>query len=543
MEFFKAVQQLKKVKRGGWVRRLIPNVESVADHSYMMAMMMFAIPEGSTLNKEKCFKMCLVHDLAESIVGDITPFDGISKEEKSKREENAMGQICSRLSPICANNASEAYALWKDYDTCASMEAQFVKDIDKLEMILQADTYEQDYNMDLQEFFDSAQARLKTDLVKEWANELISNRSNRMELLQRKRKKLTELPLKLNIESHSSTSRRTASSPGTNSDTRYHELHTNTSVEMTSSSPSTQAHLDELLHSSNKQTSSSESDALHGSQIHSQQQGTMNTMASLMAPNGMLLGSHTTTTSSSSSSSSSRSNNDNNNRSDSMNGNVPTSSTASAVSMNSLPRVSTLASSSSIPASIIATSSSSTSTVGTTIAKQPAMLPSFPHTQHHHHQQHPLQHQQQHHQQHQQRQHQQQHQQQHQHLHHQKRKRKPNRAHCRCAYVHCHLTNDKMDPPNGYVCLRKEIRERVLREKGMWSTPVTEEQKAAWENVLKASKVVVCNKHVTGAGIQKKKSRRAYIIDDFKTFGPLDAGQNISTATIEVEESHSNDEQ
>lgn len=31
--------------------------------------------------------MCLAHDLAESIVGDITPSDGISKEEKFAKEK------------------------------------------------------------------------------------------------------------------------------------------------------------------------------------------------------------------------------------------------------------------------------------------------------------------------------------------------------------------------------------------------------------------------------------------------------------------------
>ena len=30
--------------------------------------------------------MALVHDLAESLVGDITPHDGVSKEEKYRRE-------------------------------------------------------------------------------------------------------------------------------------------------------------------------------------------------------------------------------------------------------------------------------------------------------------------------------------------------------------------------------------------------------------------------------------------------------------------------
>lgn len=31
--------------------------------------------------------MCLIHDLAECIVGDLTPSDNVSKEEKTKLED------------------------------------------------------------------------------------------------------------------------------------------------------------------------------------------------------------------------------------------------------------------------------------------------------------------------------------------------------------------------------------------------------------------------------------------------------------------------
>ena len=31
--------------------------------------------------------MCLIHDLAESITGDFTPSDNVSKEEKQKLED------------------------------------------------------------------------------------------------------------------------------------------------------------------------------------------------------------------------------------------------------------------------------------------------------------------------------------------------------------------------------------------------------------------------------------------------------------------------
>lgn len=41
----------------------------------------------------------LVHDLAESIVGDITPYCGVSKEEKKLREMNAMRDIAKLIEP------------------------------------------------------------------------------------------------------------------------------------------------------------------------------------------------------------------------------------------------------------------------------------------------------------------------------------------------------------------------------------------------------------------------------------------------------------
>lgn len=43
--------------------------------------------------------LALVHDLAESIVGDITPYCGVSKEEKRMREMNAMQDIVKLIAP------------------------------------------------------------------------------------------------------------------------------------------------------------------------------------------------------------------------------------------------------------------------------------------------------------------------------------------------------------------------------------------------------------------------------------------------------------
>ena len=64
----------------------IPLPESVADHMYRMSMLSMLITDA-TVNKDHLMKICMVHDLAEAIVGDITPHCGVSKEDKRKLEE------------------------------------------------------------------------------------------------------------------------------------------------------------------------------------------------------------------------------------------------------------------------------------------------------------------------------------------------------------------------------------------------------------------------------------------------------------------------
>ena len=60
--------------------------------------------------------------------------------------------------------AQEVSELWEEYESCATPEAKLVKDFDKLEMILQAAEYENESDINLEEFFSSVMGRLKTDL-------------------------------------------------------------------------------------------------------------------------------------------------------------------------------------------------------------------------------------------------------------------------------------------------------------------------------------------------------------------------------------------
>ncbi|XP_036011879.1 5'-deoxynucleotidase HDDC2 isoform X3 [Mus musculus] len=89
---------LHRVPRTGWVYRNVEKPESVSDHMYRMAVMAM-VTRDDRLNKDRCIRLALVHDMAECIVGDIAPADNIPKEEKHRREERRRGGIayCKRL--------------------------------------------------------------------------------------------------------------------------------------------------------------------------------------------------------------------------------------------------------------------------------------------------------------------------------------------------------------------------------------------------------------------------------------------------------------
>ena len=89
LDFFKTAANLKKISRQGWIDKLsLDNPESVADHSYSMAVISMVISDLENYNSEKIIKMVLLHDLAESKIGDYTP-EQLSSEKKNKLENNA----------------------------------------------------------------------------------------------------------------------------------------------------------------------------------------------------------------------------------------------------------------------------------------------------------------------------------------------------------------------------------------------------------------------------------------------------------------------
>ncbi|KFM83590.1 HD domain-containing protein 2, partial [Stegodyphus mimosarum] len=120
--------------------------------------------------------MALVHDMAECIVGDLTPFCGISKEEKHRKEMEAMQKLCSLVGKEIGK---EFMHLFEEYENQATAEAKAVKDLDKFDMILQAYEYEKESieSISLQGFFNNTEGTFRNASVIKWVEELKRLRS------------------------------------------------------------------------------------------------------------------------------------------------------------------------------------------------------------------------------------------------------------------------------------------------------------------------------------------------------------------------------
>ena len=150
--------KLKSVRRKGWVDRGVPDAESVADHSYRVALLAWAVARSRGLDADRALRIALFHDLAEAEVGDETPFDAALAEPdfdparfdapaprdaarraaKHERERAAVEVLADALGPGLGD---ELRALIGEYGRQDSPEARLVKELDRVETLLQAEEY------------------------------------------------------------------------------------------------------------------------------------------------------------------------------------------------------------------------------------------------------------------------------------------------------------------------------------------------------------------------------------------------------------------
>jgi putative hydrolases of HD superfamily len=169
LELVQFAAKLKSLPRTGWLDRGLDalRVESVADHSFGVALLAWVCAlqrqaEGAAIDPERVLKLALIHDLAEAETGDWTPYDGaaipsehdpaarraflearhsrdpIRRATKRGQEDAVMRTLLAALPGATRSALAE---LWDEHHLGESPEAQFVKQVDRLETFLQSRLY------------------------------------------------------------------------------------------------------------------------------------------------------------------------------------------------------------------------------------------------------------------------------------------------------------------------------------------------------------------------------------------------------------------
>lgn len=103
MRFYLLATKLKYKIRSGWDKNhwniSCERIESIAEHIYGTCILAITLNSEFNLNidMEKTLKMLTLHEIGEVLIGDITPFDKMTKNEKMKIEHSAMQEIIGDL--------------------------------------------------------------------------------------------------------------------------------------------------------------------------------------------------------------------------------------------------------------------------------------------------------------------------------------------------------------------------------------------------------------------------------------------------------------
>lgn len=148
LRFYVLATELKDLIRKGWKNWNIDRtrVESVAEHIYGTCILAIAIDSEFNLNIDvyKVVMMLVLHEIEEIKIGDLTPFDKVTKEEKRKLGKAAVEEILNTL-----NKKTEYIELIEEFENMQTEEAKFAKMCDKLEADIQCKIYCEENSLDI----------------------------------------------------------------------------------------------------------------------------------------------------------------------------------------------------------------------------------------------------------------------------------------------------------------------------------------------------------------------------------------------------------
>ena len=185
--FIKSAIQLKRLPRQGWIRIGVPlsEVESIADHAYNTAMLSLllcdlhnALNSDKQLDAELVMRIAIVHDLPECKYQD---FDKqveilLGQDKYQEFKSRLLTTASTELLSLILNE--DVKRIWKEtfdeIQSKESLESRFVAYVDKMEVLIQALSYESlGYHSTLFDDFWKTSKEYLRDCPFEVINELI----------------------------------------------------------------------------------------------------------------------------------------------------------------------------------------------------------------------------------------------------------------------------------------------------------------------------------------------------------------------------------
>ncbi len=149
-DLFLELQVLDRVPRAGFFLRGVTEPESVSEHSFHLAFLVWVLASRESLDVSRAVEMALLHDLAEVRFGDLprTAAHYLPPGAKKSAERAALDEI---LAPLAETR--DAANLLDEYDANTSREARFVRACDRLQLLIKVVSYERWGNRGLGEFW------------------------------------------------------------------------------------------------------------------------------------------------------------------------------------------------------------------------------------------------------------------------------------------------------------------------------------------------------------------------------------------------------
>ncbi|MCD6429344.1 HD domain-containing protein, partial [bacterium] len=142
-----------------WTLRGVRDAETVAQHTFHLAIASWILGEKKGLDSNKTMKLGLVHDLCEIYAGDQTPYDPLKKISKAilkkparisknkkiewliKKKQKEWDSLKKTTEPLPQEIAKEIKNLWVEFEERLTKEGRFVYQLDKVENVFQATHY------------------------------------------------------------------------------------------------------------------------------------------------------------------------------------------------------------------------------------------------------------------------------------------------------------------------------------------------------------------------------------------------------------------